>query len=476
MKIRFRILLGFALIFVLSFCFLILWTLTEVNIQPKKSMEESLVDMSHILASYLEQRIKDSNISIDELKIIFNNAEKREFSAQIYELKKETINLRIYVMDKNGIVIFDSDNGKEVGEDFSDWNDVRKTFNGEYGARTTRTSPEDPLSSVAYISAPIYKDGELFGVCSIAKPWKSIHSFTQTTQRKFIIAGIIGFIIILILSYFISFWITRPIWKLTHYTNSVKDGKRETLPDLGKGEIKVLGESFEKMRESLEGKKYIEKYIQNLTHQIKGPISSIKGAAELLQEELPSEDRIRFISNIEKENARIGRIVDRLLQLSSIEKRRGLQNIERIDFKDIILEILESISPILKKKRIKCLNKMKESYFFMGEKFLMIQAISNLFQNAVDFTPEKGEIIVSLEKSKHDLILKISDNGTGIPDYALSKVFDKFYSLPRPESGQKSSGLGLSMVKEVAKLHEGNIYLKNNENKGVIAIFIVPCC
>ena len=76
-------------------------------------------------------------------------------------------------------------------------------------------------------------------------------------EGKIIIAGIIGFVIILFLSYVISLWITQPIWELINYANSVKEGKRVSLPDLGKGEIKTLGESFENMRESLEGKKYI---------------------------------------------------------------------------------------------------------------------------------------------------------------------------------------------------------------------------
>jgi len=70
--------------------------------------------------------------------------------------------------------------------------------------------------------------------------------------------------------------------------------------------------------------------------------------------------------------------------------------------------------------------------------------------------------------------ITIKDQGTGIPEYAVDKIFNKFYSLPRPETGQKSSGMGLSLVKEVAELHRGDIILKNNSQKGTTAIFIIP--
>jgi two-component system sensor histidine kinase CreC len=472
-RIQLRLLSGFAIVLACCFYFLIFWTTSDVNTQPKKAMEESMVDMANLVASYLELKIKKSDILIDELKTILNKTKKREFLARIYELKKKNINFRVFVIDKKGIVIFDSKNNNEIGKDYSRWNDIQKTFKGKYGARTSRENPDDPDSSAAYVSAPIYSDKKIIGVCTIVKSWSSIHTFIRTTQKNFILTAIIGFVIIFFLSYFISLWITHPIKKLTNYANSIKNGEQPDFPCLGRGEIKTLGDSFEKMKDSLEGKKYIEKYIQNLTHQLKGPISSIKGAAELLQENLPEEDRIKFILNIENENSRIQRIVDQLLKLVIIERKKELQNIEEIDLKDIIEEIIESVSPVISQKKIICKNKIEESCYFYGEKFLILQAISNLIQNALEFTPENGSITILSEKLNHKIILKIIDNGPGIPDYALSKVFNKFYSLPRSDSNQKSSGLGLSFVKEIAKLHCGDAQIFNNKTQGVTSIITI---
>jgi two-component system sensor histidine kinase CreC len=473
-KISYRIFLGFVVILAAGFISLISWIMSDVNVQPKKSMEEPMADIAHVLAAYLEQEIQNNKIVTEPLRQVFNNVSKRRFMARIYELEKEKVNMGVYVTNKQGTVIFDSNKGQWEGEDFSEWHDVLRTMRGEYGARTTRLSPGDPLTSVAYVGAPVMVNGEIIGVCTVSKPWKSINTFIDTTRRNIIGAGLLGFAAALVLSFFISRWITLPIRRLTNYAEIVKEGDRPLFPDLGKGEIKELGESFEKMRESLEGKKYIEKYVQTLTHQLKGPLSAIKGAAELLQEDLPEQDRKKFITNIDLEGNRLQRIVERMLELASLEHRRELQNVETIDLSQMVKDIVEEMSVILEKKEIILSLKVGEGFCLKGERFLVFQAVFNLLQNAVDFTPNGGFISVEIKEHFRRLFLIIRDSGEGIPDYAIDKVFDKFYSLQRPETGKKSSGLGLSLVKEVAELHKGEITLKKNKPHGTVAMLRLP--
>lgn len=474
MKISYRIFLGFAAILAAGFYFLISWTMGDVKVQPKKAMEEPLVDMAHILAAYLELEMEKnpyrSDILTEPLQRVLDKVARRRFKARIYELQKNNVNIDVYVTDYEGTVVFDSRGGIREGRDYSTHNDVYLTLRGEYGARSTRLDPKDPLSSVAYIGAPIMRGGKIVGVCTVSKPWKSINTFIETTQDKILLVGLVGFTAALVLSFFISRWITIPIRRLTQYAESVKEGDRPPFPKLGKGEMGDLGESFSKMRESLEGKKYIEKYVQTLTHQLKGPLSAIKGAAELLQEDLPESDRKKFITNIELESIRLQRIVEKMLDLASLEHRRELRNVETIDLGQLVSDIVEDLRVVLEKKEIIMRLKIDKPYRLKGERFLIHQAVYNLLQNAVEFTPQGGFIQVEINVHWNRLILVIRDNGTGIPDYALDKVFDKFYSLHRPDTGKKSSGLGLSLVKEVAELHRGNITLKNDSPAGTKAI------
>jgi two-component system sensor histidine kinase CreC len=109
-----------------------------------------------------------------------------------------------------------------------------------------------------------------------------------------------------------------------------------------------------------------------------------------------------------------------------------------------------------------------------GDEFLLGQAIYNLLENALDFSPINSVITIKLNDYQTYRQLTVRDTGAGIPEYALNKVFDKFYSLPRPSTNQKSTGLGLNFVKEVAKLHGGSITLENHEWGGAEAILTLP--
>lgn len=474
MKISYRIFFGFALLLAAGYYFMISFVLNNVNVQPKKSMEESMLDTAHVLAAYLEQQVVDNQVSVKDLSVFMANAGKRKFSAHIYEMTKTGVYIGVYVTDRDGKVIFDTGERSRVGEDYSRWYDVKRTLQGKYGARTTRDNPDDPLSSVAYVAAPIVYNGEIIGVCTVYKPWGTINLFVESSHRKILIAAVTGFIIVLVLSFFISRWITRAIRKLTEYAEAIKDGRRTFFPDLGSGEVKELGDAFESMRESLEGKKYIEKYVQTLTHQLKGPLSAIRGAAELLQENIPEAERKKFINNIDAESNRMQRIVERMLELASLEQQRELKNVETIDLNKMIQEIGEALCLAIQKKGIALRLNFDKPYHLKGERFLLYQAIYNLLHNAVEFTGNHGTISVDIKRHWDRLQISIQDNGAGIPPYALEKIFEKFYSLPRPGTGQKSSGLGLALVKEVAELHRGQITITNAKPHGALAVMILP--
>ena len=109
-----------------------------------------------------------------------------------------------------------------------------------------------------------------------------------------------------------------------------------------------------------------------------------------------------------------------------------------------------------------------------GDGFLLHQALSNLIQNAVDFSPPNSHIKLGARVQDKMLIITVEDNGAGIPGFAVKKVFNKFFSLQRPDSAQKSTGLGLNLVREVATLHNGDIMLENRIESGVRATLMLP--
>ena len=474
MRIRYQLLLGFMVVIAAGFFVLTRWTLRDIRPQALKATEESLADTSVVLASYLETQIHDGTIDAKELPVIFDKAESRRFSAQIYELTKTRIAMRVYVTDDKGVVLFDSDGGRDVGKDYSDWNDVSRTLEGRYGARATRSDPSDIYSTVLYVAAPVYAGDRIAGVVSVGKPVQSVKLFITRASEEIMAAGLVACLAAILVSFLVSTWITRPIRRLTDYAASVRDGRRTALPALGRSEVGELGAAFEEMRDALEGKRYIEQYVQTLTHEIKSPLSSIQGAAELLREDMPAEDRDRFLANILAESARIKRLVERMLELASLESRKGLAQVEDLDLAEITREVLDGLAPVASRRGIALDSRVEDAVRVKGERFLLRQAMVNVLQNALDFTPPGGRIEVTAGVRDTRAFWSVKDTGPGIPDFAVGKVFDRFYSLRRPETGTKSTGLGLAIAREVATLHGGDVALENDPEGGARATLRLP--
>ena len=272
----------------------------------------------------------------------------------------------------------------------------------------------------------------------------------------------------------VSWWVSRQIGRLTAYANDVGAGKRVELPSLARTELREMGVAFDKMRESLEGKKYVEQYVQTLTHEIKSPVSAIRGAAELLEEEMPLEKRAQFLANIRTEAGRIQNLVERMLKLSELEMRKSLPTMQSVPFAALLRTVLDSKEPMLSRKRIRVQAEAGEELAVRGEPFLLHQAVSNLVQNAIDFSPPGGRIGLRAGADGSTVLLTVEDEGPGIPEYAREKIFQKFFSLQRPDTGQKSTGLGLNFVREVASLHEGEIRLENLPTAGLRASLSLP--
>jgi two-component system sensor histidine kinase CreC len=461
------------LIFVVCFYYPIDWVLENLRTRYLESVEDPLVDQANILAGIVGFEMETDQFDTEKLYKVFANVYDRPVSARIYDLVKTHVDMKIYITDKKGKVIFDSENRQKIGADYSQWRDVYLTLKGQYGARTTLSDPENPKSSILYVATPITVKGKMSGVLTVAKPTTNINSFLGGAKPRIFRVGVVSLVFAILFSLLASVWITRPIKRLTVYANDVREGKRVAFPKLDRSEIGEMGMAFEKMKEALEGKKYVEQYVQSLTHEIKSPLSAIRGAAELLEEKMQPDQRERFLSNIRNEASRIQQIVDRLLELSELENLKILQKVENISLLSLVKSVLESKQTMLSKKNLKMVLQIPDDIQVKGDSFLLHQAIGNLIQNAIDFSPDHSQIELSGESDGNMIKLNVDDHGPGIPDYAKEKILDRFFSLRRPDTGKKSTGLGLNFVKEVAILHNGEVKLEDLAGKGARGSLII---
>ena len=475
LSIRARVILSYLIIVGIGFLYLTQRMSNDVRPHYLEAEEETMVDIANVLASVAEQSWTDDKPNLASLKAAYDSAQKRKFTAPIYELNKSALDLRVYITDATGRVIFDSDHGKTVGADYSRWNDVYLTLRGKYGSRDTRTVKSDPATSILYVGAPIRHNGQIKGVLTVAKPLASMAAFMQRTQKRILLLGTAAALGVALMGVLFSAWLTYPIGNLIAYAKAIRDGRRTSRPHLGHSEIRTLGIAFEEMRDALEGKDYVNRYVQTLTHEMKSPVAAIQGAAELLQEEMPPEDRRRFLANIQTESMRIQEAVDSLLLLASVESKKSLDHAVAVDLCAVVRTAAEKLEARISVKAARV------SYDFpavapvvCGDAFLLERTVLNLIENAIAFSPEGSCIAVILSHRKMHWRLAVEDSGPGIPDYALPRVFERFFSLPRPDTGRKSSGLGLAFVREVALLHGGTVELSNRAEGGARAVLSLP--
>ncbi|MEM1223930.1 MAG: two-component system sensor histidine kinase CreC [Verrucomicrobiota bacterium] len=470
MSLTIRLLISFALMALAAYFALLDPVLDRVERQYLEAAEEPMVDVAQILGAALSDPPEGKLTIPLSLRSGMSEVKKREFSARIYSLLKEEVLMDFYVTDSNGRIIYDSANIAQFGDDYSMKRDVRFTLRGEYGARSTRLDEEDWSSSIMYVGAPIFSGDQIIGVCSVYKPQRSMLVFIEETKQRLIYLGLLTGLLIFLFGYLLSRWVTLPLRKLTDYAAAVSRGERPPSPKLPGYHLRLLGKTTETMRNALENRKYVESYVQSLTHEMKSPVAGIRGAAELLHEELTMEKREQFLGNIQSESERLLHLIDQLLALASIESRTELGSPRRIRLDLIVNRVIDYLESGAQKKEVTLGFQQREETYVCGEEFLLETAISNLLQNAINFSPEGGRIDLSIQTEENRVVLAITDEGEGIPAFAKDKIFERFYSLPRPGTDRKSSGLGLCFAREATILHSGTLEIENRKHRSGVSV------
>jgi two-component system, OmpR family, sensor histidine kinase CreC len=501
MNIGLRILIGYFLIVAIAGLLLGQVFLQEVKPGVRQAMEDTLVDTANMLAEIARDDLVAGTIASGDFARHVRALKGRDLGAEIWGFRKRNLTTRIYVTDARGIVVFDSA-GRDVGQDYSRWNDVYLTLRGRYGARSTRTDPNDESSSVMHVAAPIIDRNtqgrpKIIGVLTVAKPNQTIAPFIARSQGKILNWGFVLLGSALVVGLLAAWWLSRQLGALQRYAHAVAAGDRATPPDAA-GEFGDLGRALETMRQKLDGKQYVEQYVHALTHELKSPLAAIRGSAELLQAGetpeqsqqdasgpdeahadapavMPAADRARFVATIRAQSERMAEMIDKLLALAAVEHRQRIEQPQSIDPLALVQDAAAQAASRFAQKSLHLrIEDESAGTGIVGDSFLLRQALLNLFENAADFAPVGSDIDVRIVPVQSTLRIEVADRGPGVPEYALGRVFERFYSLPRPQGGSRSSGLGLCFVSEAAELHGGRAELRNREDGGAVAALLLP--
>ena len=468
MKIRTAIFGVYACASALGFAVLMAFILKEVRPRYVESMRRTLADTAALFAVILEGDL--------EKKPVADLAET--WRGNLGALERASGGLRVYVTDGRGIVAFDSAGGRDVGRDYARRPEVAAYFEKNYG----ELDNIDLVNGELRVTAPVRRGGEVVGLVGVARPLSSVTAAILRARLRLIGGGLAVAALMTAAGWWIAAKLTHSLERLTAYAEAVRDGRAARPPASRASEVAALGRVFEEMRVALEGKAYVERTTQALAHEVKAPLSAIRAAAELLQEELPEAERARFLAHLRTESERVTQIVDRMLRLAALEARRGLEGVERVAMGDVVREAVEALRPVWTGRGldVRVEEAVGEGGRVHGERFLLVQAVVNLVQNAIEFSPVGGRVTVCVESvagvvaDGRCVRVVIEDQGPGVPEFARERIFERFYSLPRPDSGRKSTGLGLGFVSEIAALHGGTVTVANREEGGARAVLRVP--
>ena len=460
----------------------------EVKPGVRQAMEDTLVDTANVLAELAAKDVKTGNIANGDFAQGLSQYQARanypnKSLADISGIRKQTADYRVYITDNKGIVIFDSAN-LALGQDYSKWNDVYLTLHGKYGVRSSPVVIGDKHSDTIMYVAAVIKDGQkIIGSLTVAKPNRTVLPFIERAQSKIIRWGALLFVLSIAIGALFTWRFTNKINKLRDYAISVAKGEKAVPPTSSNDELTDLANAMQTMRSELDGKLYVQESVQHLTHELKSPITAIQAALEIISPNMPPADQTHFLAQIKAQSERVQTIIQNMLGLASLEHQQQLQQVSFVSLDGLLRTQIGLLSSKAAQRAIQFkTNQFKTekstNISLQVDSFLLGQAIYNLLENALDFSQDNSEITVSITENTSQVSIAIHDGGSGIPEYALTKIFDKFYSLPRPEhtpnAGQKSTGLGLNFVQEVVKLHGGNVTLNNHPDGGVIAIISLP--
>ena len=307
-------------------------------------------------------------------------------------------------------------------------------------------------------------------------------------ERKNFILRTVLFValVIFIFSVFLNKYVLKPIRALVAYTQAIKNkdekiyGHEKYL--LRKDEVGQLSRSLNDMTEDLYKRINVaETFSSDLAHEIRNPLTSLKGASEVLDNTSDSEKRKKLIKVISHDVERIERLITDYSQMLKDEASLSRAKMAKIDLLNVVNSVVEDfnndLSNLNKNIKINVIHPTNNSsqLNILGVESKIEQIMANLLDNAISFSPPNSQILVKIGMLKKKVHLIIEDEGLGFNEKNINKVFNRFYSN-RPEKFGEHSGLGLNIVKNIIELHGGSIIASNrpNDRKGAKIEVLLP--
>jgi len=369
----------------------------------------------------------------------------------------------IQLIDRSGNVVVKSDN---LGEQELPVNPILIS-QGFAGNVAIETLAAGDSASVRMIVSPLYLRDQVL-LLEVAQSLNHIDAAMSQVRWALLASILVALILASLSGGVIARRALVPVSRITQTAQDIETSSdlSQRVGYLGPGdEIGELANTFDHMIEHLDRVFQSQKYfVADASHELRGPLTVIRGNLDLLKRKLGEEERRRSLKAIERESIRMSKIVDDLLLLTEIESGQLAQP-QRVLLKDILSEELERARTLAGSRKIDV--SQQEDLAINGDAQSLKQLLGNLVDNAIKYTPEHGTITLSSFRDGSWARLEVTDTGIGIPPEHLPHIFDRFYRVDKARSrASGGTGLGLAIVKGIAEQHGGKVNVTSEPGKG----------
>lgn len=446
--------------FSMSYILIILAVLVLLNTYPLL-VSQSLVFRTKETAMKSSVKMVESALSgLPELT--------EENVGQALASVEETGVSRLLVTDTSGCILFDTREGGSAKGMYAMYTEIVQALDGS-DAFYCRYDSHAFLSRGA--SPVVYRNriiGAVYAYEYDTQQAELLQSFQTNLTRISLLIGVL----VVALSALLSRAFTRKIRELLQAIRQVREGAYSHRASVrGNDEIAQLATEFNSLTDRLQTTEAARRrFVSDASHELKTPLAGIRLLTDsILQTEDMNADTTReFVEDIGREAQRLSRITEDLLRLTRLDSDL-LDAPETVEVAPVLEQVMRMMSLLAQKKGTELTYRMEENCRVSATKGEVHQVIYNLTDNAVKYSGKNGKVRVELRHENHDVVLTVADNGPGIPEEDLPKVFERFYRVDKARSrAAGGTGLGLSIVQDTVKKRGGMVSAANRPNGGAV--------
>ena len=424
-----------------------------------------------MLSMYIDQRESDifikANIISNRIRyqLVSDRMNENLTKSGIKEYSKE-INSRIIIVDKSHKVRGDSNN-LFIDEVFYH-DEINNALKGENNSNIYNFKN---TGRVMYIAVPIVFDSQIIGATLISTSINDIYEEVKHISRKIDLISVICMLATGLIAFLFANVIFRPLDDLKGAIKSATRGQLQEVVNIkANDEFQEVGEAFNMMVLQLEQVDTQRKdFVANVSHELKTPLTSIKilSESEINQKNFDVDVYRGFLMDIESEVDRLNNIITDLLSLVNLDKEKITLEYKPTYVNFLLEKIYLRLKPMAEIKNVDLKLVLNEKIQLKADSEKIQQAIINIIENAIKYTPSGGVVELKLYNENKEAIIEIKDNGIGIPAEKIQNIFERFYRVDSARARDTGgTGLGLSIAWQIVILHKGTIEVESEVGAG----------